>query len=131
MAVSLDNLDDMIKVFAGIEKASTTQVIREARKNMRATMRSYIPIFKKISPKRSGDLVKSVKVSSRSRRGETTTRLAWGVPYGSFVNFKKSSVEGFASEKFKAEKKSLEQKAEKDIKAAFKKVLEAEGIKVK
>lgn len=130
MAVSLDNLDDVLKTFAKIEKAATTQVIREARKNMRATMRSYIPIFKKISPKKSGNLVKSIKVKSRSRRGRTTTTLMWGVPYAGPVNFRDSSVEGFASDKFRDEKKALEYKAEKDIKAAFKTVLEAEGIKV-
>lgn len=131
MAVSLDNLDDVLKTFAKLERAVTTQVIREARKNMRRTVRSYIPIFKKISPKKSGELVKSIRVTSRSRRGQTTTRLMWGVPYAGPVNFRKSDVEGFATDKFRAEKEALEHRAEQDIKDAFKTVLEAEGIKIK
>ena len=64
-----DNLDDFIKLLSKIEGKVDTQVIREARKNMRATVRKYVPMAKKMSPKDTGALIKSIKIKSRSKRG--------------------------------------------------------------
>ncbi len=77
MAVNLDNLDDIVKQMASMERAAELEVIREARKRLRATVRSYIPVFKKATPRRSGALAKSIKVKSRSRRGVSTVQMVW------------------------------------------------------
>ena len=62
MAVNLDNLDDVLKQMAKMAEDSGTVVIREARKNMRATVRKYQPIFKKITPVgTTGEMAKSTK----------------------------------------------------------------------
>ena len=127
-----DNLDDFIKLLAKVEGKVGTQVIREARKNMRATIRKYVPVAKKLSPKETGALIKSIKVKSRSRKGMTKVRVMWGVPYAGPQNFIKGGEnEKFASDLFAQKKKELERQGEKDVKDAFVKVLKENGIKVK
>jgi len=132
MAVKLDNLDSVLKALAKIEGKVDTEIIREVRKNMRATVRSMVPIAKKASPKQTGALVKSVKVRSRSKRGQTKTWVIWTVPYAGPVNFKKdfSDSEGYASDTYDKNEKRLDADGRKDIAAGFKKVLTANGIKV-
>ena len=136
MAVQLDNLDEVINGLSKLDKAVDSEVIREARKRMRATIRKYIPIYKKVTKenteKRTGQLVKSVKVKSRSRRGVSIVKLVFLVPYAGYVNFTKGiSSEGFASDEYKKDKNVLEREGLKDVKDSFKTVFNKYGIKVK
>lgn len=127
-----DNLDDFIKLLAKVEGKVGTQVIREARKNMRATIRKYVPIAKKLSPKDTGALIKSIKVKSRSRKGRTNVRVSWGVPYAGPQNFKKDGEnEKFATNMYRENKSALDKQGTKDVRDAFVKVLKENGIKVK
>lgn len=136
MAVKLDNLDSVIKGLAKLEDAAGTEVIREARKRMRATVRKYIPVYKKVTKehteKRTGDLVKSVKVKSRSRRGVSQVKLIFQVPYAGYVNFTKGiSSEGFASDEYKKDKDALDMQGREDVKESFKTIFNKYGVKVK
>jgi hypothetical protein len=131
MAVKLDNLDDVIQEMAQMEKAVELEVIREARKRMRAIMRSLIPLAKKDSPKKTGDLAKGIKVKSRSKRGVSSARLVWLVNYAGFANFKKGqSAEKFATDLWEEKKKSLDQDGSTLVKNVMKEVLERHGVKV-
>ena len=132
MAQLIDNLDDVIKQMALLEKTVDMEVIRDIRKKMRATMRKYVPLVKQISPKDTGQLVKSVKVRSRSKRGVTSVRIVWGVPYAGPLNFKKEQDnEKFATDFWDQKKKALEQEAIQDIKNGFKDILGKYGIEIK
>jgi|TARA_R110002020_G_scaffold216263_1_gene423714 hypothetical protein len=132
MAVKLDNLDDVLKQLARLETAVTTEVIREARKNMKATVRKYIPVFKKITPVgTTGEMAKSLKIRSRSRRGVSNIMMKWEVPYGYYVNFdpaKKS--QWFASDKYRDLKGQLDKEGVEDVRDAFKTVFKKHGVKV-
>ena len=134
MAVKLDNLDDVMRQMAKMAEDSGTMVIREARKNLRATVRKYQPIFKKITPVgTTGDMAKSTKIKSRSRRGVSSVQMVWMAGYAGFVNFKKDNKKSplFASDKFKAVKEQMDADGLEDVKDAFRKVFKANGIKVK
>lgn len=133
MAVDLDNLDQVLKVLAKLEGKVDTEIVREVRKNMRATMRSLKPLAKKASPKQTGELIKSIKERSRSKGGMTRVWIMWGVPYAGPVNFRKSESEseGFASDLYDNQEAKLFIDGRDDIKDGFKKVMEANGIKVK
>lgn len=133
MAIDLDNLDDVLKGMAKLETAVTTEVIREARKNMLATVRKYLPRFKKITPVgQTGEMAKSMKIKSRSRRGKTSIRAYWQVSYAGYVNFWKANKksEGFASDKFRQLKDQMDKEGVEDVRDAFKKVLNEHGVKV-
>jgi len=133
MAIDLDNLDDVLKGMAKLETAVTTEVIREARKNMLATVRKYLPRFKKITPVgQTGEMAKSMKIKSRSRRGKTNIRAYWQVSYAGYVNFWKANKksEGFASDKFKQLQGQMDREGVEDVRDAFKKVLNEHGVKV-
>lgn len=133
MAVKLDNLDDVMKQLAKMADDSGTVVIREARKNMRATIRKYQPVFKKITPVgTTGDMAKSTKIKSRSKRGVSSVQMVWMAGYAGFVNFKKSNKKSpfFASDKFLQVKKQMDSEGLEDVKDAFRKVFKANGIKV-
>lgn len=130
MAVDLDNLDEILKQMAKLERAAETEVIREARKRLRATVRRYIPIFKKATPKKTGAAIKSIKVKSRSRRGVSTVSMQWGVHYAGFANFKKGqSAEGFASDEFKRHKVEMDKQGLKDVKGSFELMFKNHGVK--
>jgi hypothetical protein len=133
MAVDLDNLDQVLKVLSKLEGKVDTEIVREVRKNMKATMRSLLPLAKKASPKQTGALVKSVKVRSRSKGGLTRVWVMWGVPYAGPVNFRKSESEseGFASNLYDGQEAKLKVDGSNDVKDGFRKVMEANGIKVK
>lgn len=80
MAVKLDNMDSVLKQLAKMEKAVATEVIREARGKMRALMRSQLPKAKSSTPVgKTGQLAKSPKVRSRSRRGVSTAQVIWNI----------------------------------------------------
>lgn len=80
MAVKLDNMDSVLKQLAKMEKAVATEVIREARDKMRALMRSQLPKAKSsTSVGKTGQLAKSPKVRSRSRRGVSTAQVIWNI----------------------------------------------------
>ena len=133
MAVDLDNLDDVLKAMAKLETAVTTEVIREARKNMLATMRKSLPAFKANTPVgETGDMKKSLKLKSRSRKGLSTVRVYWRLSYAGYVNFWKANKKsgGFASDKFRDLKSKLDQEGVEDVRRAFKKVLSEHGVKV-
>jgi len=136
MAVKIDNMDSVLKQLSKMEKAVDTEVIREARKRLRATVRKYIPIYKNLTKanttKRSGDLVKSVKVKSRSRRGVSTVKLIFTVPYAGYLNFTQGyKTEGFATDQYKKDKESLDQQGLQDVKDSFRTVLSQHGVKFK
>ena len=157
MAVKLDNLDDFLDNLEKLGKAADTEVIREARKNMRATVRRYIPIFKAATPRQSGNMAKSVKVKSQSRRGLSTVQMVWdmkGKPaevsfeafgvkvvkktekfinYSGFVNFKKDNKKSrlFASDKFQEVKAQMDKAGSKDVVDAFKLVFKNRGVRIK
>ena len=131
MAVRLDNLDEVLKQFAKMEKAVELEVIRESRKAFRAIYRKFVPVVKKGSPKKTGALVKSIKIQSRSKRGRSTVKIIWGVPYAGPRNFKKDqATERFAQDIWDQNKQSLDRQGEKVVKAVMKQVLEKNGIKV-
>jgi len=131
MAVKLDNLDDAINQFAKMEKAVEMEVIRESRKRMRAIMRKLIPSVKKSSPKKTGDLVKSIKVQSRSKRGLSKVKILWKVPYAGPLNFKKGqSAEKYASDLWDKKKESLDNEGSEVVKQVMRQVLEKNGVKV-
>tara|TARA_R110002020_G_scaffold125388_3_gene282603 strand:+ start:5092 stop:5556 length:465 start_codon:yes stop_codon:yes gene_type:complete len=151
MAVKLDNLDEIVNQMARMEKGVDLEAIRLVRKKMYALMRTYKPLAKRASPKDTGALIKSIKVRSRSRRGVTTVKLVWMVPYAGPVNFRKSTKkkvggalgisvvretersnpnEGFASELWEQEKAGLDSKGAAIVKDTMKEVLEKHGVKV-
>jgi hypothetical protein len=126
-----NNLDDFIKLLSKIEGKVDTTVVREARKNLRATVRKYQPLAKKVSPKKSGKLIKSIKVKSRSRKGVSTVTLTFGVPYAGPQNFRKAGEnEKFFTDFYAQKKKVLDREGKKDVVDAFIKVLTENGIKV-
>lgn len=136
MAVKLDNLDSVIKGLSKLNNSVGLEVIRDARKRMRSTVRKYIPIYKKVTKAntitRTGDMVESIKVKSRSRRGVSKVELKFTVPYAGYLNFTKGyETEGFASEEYKKDKDILEREGLKDVKEAFKTVFNKYGIKFK
>ena len=131
MAAVTNNLNDFLRKMARMEKAVELEVIRESRKRMRAIMRSLKPLAKKISPKDTGDLQKSIKVKSRSRRGLSTAKLVWMVNYAGPLNFKKGqSVEKFATDLWESEKARIDNDGSRVVKDVMKEVLESHGVKV-
>ncbi|MEE9352365.1 MAG: HK97 gp10 family phage protein, partial [Thiotrichaceae bacterium] len=111
-----DNLDDFIKRLSKLEGKVDTAVIREARKNMRATIRKFKPMAKAASPKATGALIKSIKVKSRSRKGVSTVTLTWAVPYAGPQNFIKAGEnEKFATNLYDQQKEVLERQGTKDV----------------
>lgn len=133
MAIDLDNLDDVLKGLAKLENAVATEVIREARANMLATVRKSLPAFKAVTPEgETGEMAKSIKLKSRSRRGRTAIRAYWTVPYAGYVNFwRQNNKSGrFASEKFQQIKNAMDREGVDDVRTAFKTVLKRHGVKV-
>ncbi len=132
MSVKLDNLDDVFKKLATLEKAASLEVIRKARKDMRALMRSLISPVKTITPKKTGKAKSSIKIKSRSRRGVSTVKLIWDVPYSNFINFKKNqSSYRFATDFWIKEKDKIDLKGSKIVKDSFEEVFKKHGIKIK
>lgn len=132
MAVDVNNLDQVIKAMAKLEKGIDMEVVREVRKEFRAAMRRLVPTAKKASPIKSGDLRKSVKVKSRSKRGISKVQVKWLVKYAAPLNFKKGqAAEKFATDLWKKEKQGLDQDGEDIIKRVMKQTLQKHGIKVK
>ena len=148
--VSIDNMDQVMRKLTKIGKGNGQEVIVEARKGLRKVVQSFVPAFKSATPKDSGDLQRSIKVKSSTKRGVTSVRLVWDQPegsrYGSFVNFSKSGVvirkghpvemskgSGYRkiSNLYKAYKWRMDQASRDAIKIAIKKVFEKEGFTVK
>jgi len=151
-----DNLDDFIKEFAKLEKAVELELIRAVRSKMRAVMKSFLPTVRKATPSKSGVLKKSLKIQSRSKRGISRVKLMWKivapkrkegdappkpkkkgnkpkiVNYSAVVNFKKDqSAEGFATELWRQNKSSLDQKGATIVIDTMKEVLAKHGVEVK
>lgn len=126
-----NNIDQIVKIFATMETKVGTSVIREARKNMKSTMKKQEHKYRKITPEKTGILSNFMRVKSQSRRGRTSTRIVWEVPYAPFVNFKKKqSGEKFVLDEFEKNKVSLEAEGKEDVVGAFIKVLTDVGFKV-
>jgi hypothetical protein len=131
MAVNTNNLNEVIEKMAKMEKAVELEVIREARKRFRAIMRQLVPGAKSISPVRTGELKKSVKVKGRSRRGVSTVKVEWTTDYANILNFKPNqSAEGYATDHWKSIKEPTDEKGTIIVKQVFKEVLEKHGVKV-
>lgn len=109
MAVKLNNMDSVLKQLAKMEKAVATEVIREARGRMRALMRSQLLKAKSSTPVgETGQLAKSPKVRSRSRRGVSTAQVIWNIKQKQEQTktvFKIAGVEVKKSEEPKKKKK--------------------------
>ena len=86
-----DNIDDVIKALSKLEKEATTEVVKESRKAVRASMRSFMPAFKGVTPVDTGTLKRSVKLKSRTRRGVTKISMIWQNKYAGYVNFKRKN----------------------------------------
>ena len=130
--VITDNVDDIIKAVASLEAKATGDMIRESRKAMRKTMNSYKPFFKRVTPKKSGDLRRSVKIKSRSKRGTTKLTMGWAEPYAGYVNFARTSLH---SKKITSAYRSMKAKMDRDISSAIvttqKDYLRSRGFTVK
>lgn len=126
-----NNMDQVMRTLGKLENPN--EAITEARKNLRAVVRKYVPIFKSLTPiGKTGDAKRSVKVKSSSRRGVSTVRLVWGVPYIGIVNFKQGNKsEKFATMKFNSLKQQLELEGKKAVTEAYKTVFKRHGLKVK
>jgi len=105
-----DNIDDVLKQISQLERKVQNQLVTETRKAMRQTVRRYQSFFKKLAPKKTGKLRRSVKIRSRTRKGVTKISLYYNAPYGGYVNFSKKSpnykkiTNGYKSNKSKIEK---------------------------
>jgi len=134
--VSIDNMDDVMRKLTKIGKGNGQEVIVEARKGLRKVVQGLVPAFKSATPKDSGDLQRSIKVKSRTKRGVTSVKLMWDQSdsdsYGSFVNFRKDTDNyRKISNLYKAYKWRIDQASREAIKLAIKKVFESNGFKVK
>ena len=109
MAVNLDNLDDVIKQMAKMEKSVDMDVIRLVRRKFNAALNKLKPEVRKITPKKTGTMKKSLIVKSRTRRGLTKVRLIYNI-----VKPKEEQEADKAKEKPK--KRSLFKKVDKNKK---------------
>jgi len=133
MAVVLDNMDSVLANMAKLEKSVDIEVIREVRKKFKAIVRKYVPRFKKTTPKQTGDLIKSIKIKSRTRRGVTSIRMTYNVPYAPFANlsFNNEKSRLFANKQYHLDKDAISDQGTKAIREVFKETFEKHGIKVK
>jgi hypothetical protein len=134
--VSIDNMDQVMRKLTKIGKGNGQEVIVEARKGLRKVANGFVPTFKAATAVKTGDLRRSVKVKSSTKRGVTSVRVLWDQPegknYGSFVNFRKDSPHyRKISNLYKAYKWRMDQASRDAIKDAIKTVFEREGFTVK
>ena len=135
--VSIDNMDEVMRKLTKIGKGNGQEVIVEARKGLRKVANGFVPTFKAATAVgETGNLRRSVKVKSSTKRGVTSVRVVWDQPegesYGSYVNFKKDSPHyRKISNLYKAYKWRMDQASRDAIKIAIKKVFEKEGFTVK
>ena len=133
MAVKLDNMDDVLANMARLEKSVDIEVIREVRKSFKAIVRKYVPRFKKASPKKTGQLIKSIKIKSRTKRGLTKIRMSYLAPYAGVTNQTNQNKKSrqFANEEYQKNKKAISDEGTRAIRQVFKEVFERHGVKVK
>ena len=149
--VSIDNMDQVMRKLTKIGKGNGQEVIVEARKGLRKVANGFVPMFKSATPVgETGDLQRSIKVKSSTKKGVTSVRVVWDQPegnrYGSFVNFGKGGLavrnghpvemskgSGYRkiSNMYKAYKWRMDQASRDAIKNAIKTVFEREGFTVK
>ena len=134
--VSIDNMDQVMRKLTKIGKGNGQEVIVEARKGLRKVANGFVPTFKAATAVKTGDLRRSVKVKSSTKRGVTSVRVLCDQPegknYGSFVNFRKDSPHyRKISNLYKAYKWRMDQASRDAIKDAIKTVFEREGFTVK
>jgi len=135
--VAIDNMDQVMRKLTKIGKGNGQEVIVEARKGLRKVAKGFVPTFKSATAVgKTGDLQRSVKVKSSTKRGVTSVRVVWDQPegnsYGSFVNFRKSSPHyRKISNLYKAYKWRMDQASETAIKQAMIKVFKDNGFTVK
>jgi len=133
MAVKINNIDEVLEAFAKMDKAATGAALRQVRKRFRATVRRFIPVFKNLTPKKTGASVKSIKIKSRTRRGVTSIRMTYNVPYAPFANlsFNNEKSRLFANKQYHLDKTAISDQGTKAIREVFKETFEKHGIKVK
>ena len=133
MAVKLDNMDDVLANMARLEKSVDIEVIREVRKSFKAIVRKYVPRFKKASPKKTGQLIKSIKIKSRTRWGLTKIRMIYLAPYAEVTNRSNQNKKSrqFANKEYQKNKKAISHEGTRAIRQVFKEVFERHGVKVK
>ncbi len=91
-----------------------------------------MPSVKKQSPEDTGELKKSIKVKSRSKRGKSTAQLVWQVMYAGPLNFKKEqSAEKFATNLWQQKKAGLDEQGASVVIETMNEVLKKNGVKVK
>ena len=134
--IALDNIDKVMRELTKIGKGNGQEVIVEARKGLRKVANSFVPAFKGATPTVSGDLQRSVKVKSSTKRGVTSVKVIWDQPegqrYGSFMNFNKGADNyRKISNLYKAYKWRMDQASQEAIRLAMKKVFEQHGFTVK
>ena len=154
MAVNTDNLDEVLEQLAKLERSVEMDVIRDARRQFKGIFTRMKTKVKKVTPKSSGTLRKSVGVKSQSRRGRTTIKLVWNIKkkkeqqaeepkeskakkeplinYSGVVNFKKDQDgERFASDFWEQQKNKLDQEGSQVAQSSLEKILKQNGVKVK
>ena len=127
-----DNIDSILKATAQLESKAMTEMVRESRKAMRKEFNKNKPFFKQVTPKKTGKARKSIKVKSRTKRGVTTMRMIWDLPYSNPMNFKRgTSSEAKVTNGFKSQKSRLDRDISRAIVTAQKDYLKSRGFKVK
>ena len=126
-----DNIDKVLKQMAKLETKVQNELIKDSRKAMKDTVKSYRTVFRRITPKKSGALRKSVKLKSRSRRGITKVSLYWDSPYAGYVNFwKKSPHYQRVTSGYRSKKAKMARDIESNIVKAQADFFKRNGIKV-
>ena len=128
--VHLDNEKEIFAAFAKMEKPNAGIV--EARKELKKVANKYKKPFKAATPTGpTGDLKRSVKVKSKSKRGMTFITLLWEVDYAGYVNFwKKSAHSEFVTMKFNMLKPRLDTEGRAAINKGMTTALTKAGFKV-
>lgn len=127
-----DDIDSIIKAVAKLENKAMTEMIRESRKAMRKEFNKNKPFFKSVTPVKTRKAKRSVKIKSKTKRGVTTMRMIWDVPYSKPMNFKRgTSSEAKVTNGFKSKKSQLDRDISRAVINAQKDYLKSRGFRVK
>ena len=127
-----DNIDSVIKQLAKLEPKVTNELVKDSRNAMKKEMRNSRSRFRKMTPKKTGALRKSVKVKSKSKKGVTKVSLYWDSPYAGYVNFwRKSPHYQRVTSAYRANKARLARDIERSIVDAQSDFFKRNGLKVR
>ena len=135
--VVTDNFDSVVKALSKLENSAVTELTKETRKSMRAEIRKNLPKFKSATPVDSGELKRSVKVKSRSKRGVTKFSMVWLTRYAGYVNFARKIKDGInpnsrvITNLFQHNKARLDRDIKKVIVDTQKRFFKSKGFDVK